>query len=61
MKKYNEEVVVLFAGDSGDGMQFLGKMFSDIIANSGNDISTISDFPAEIRPPKGTVEGVIRV
>ena len=52
------EIVVKFAGDSGDGMQMTGTQFSDISALLGVDLSTLPDFPAEIRAPKGTVSGV---
>ncbi len=53
-----EEVVVKFAGDSGDGMQFTGSQFSDTSAFVGNDLSTFPDYPAEIRAPEGTIAGV---
>lgn len=53
-----EEVVVRFAGDSGDGMQLTGTLFSFSSAIYGNDISTFPDFPAEIRAPQGTLGGV---
>jgi 2-oxoglutarate ferredoxin oxidoreductase subunit alpha len=53
-----EEVTVRFAGDSGDGMQLTGTLFSDATAQLGNDISTFPDYPAEIRAPQGTVGGV---
>jgi 2-oxoglutarate ferredoxin oxidoreductase subunit alpha len=53
-----EEVVVRFSGDSGDGMQLTGTLFSDTAAIYGNDISTFPDYPAEIRAPQGTVGGV---
>lgn len=53
-----EKVVVRFAGDSGDGMQFTGDQFTFTAALEGNDLATFPDFPAEIRAPKGTVEGV---
>ena len=53
-----EEVVVKFAGDSGDGMQLTGTQFSDTSAFIGNDLSTFPDYPAEIRAPQGTVAGV---
>lgn len=53
-----DEVVVKFAGDSGDGMQFTGSQFSDSSAFVGNDLSTFPDYPAEIRAPQGTVAGV---
>jgi 2-oxoglutarate ferredoxin oxidoreductase subunit alpha len=53
-----EEVVVKFVGDSGDGMQLTGSMFSDVAAIVGNDLATFPDFPAEIRAPQNTVAGV---
>lgn len=53
-----EEVVVKFAGDSGDGIQLTGAQFSDTSAFIGNDLATFPDFPAEIRAPQGTVAGV---
>lgn len=53
-----EHVVVRFSGDSGDGMQLTGTLFSDTLALGGNDISTFPDYPAEIRAPQGTVAGV---
>lgn len=53
-----EDVVVRFAGDSGDGMQLVGTLFSDSAAVAGNDISNFPDYPAEIRAPQGTVAGV---
>ena len=51
-------VVVRFAGDSGDGMQLAGTQFTDTSAVVGNDVATLPDFPAEIRAPAGTVAGV---
>jgi 2-oxoglutarate/2-oxoacid ferredoxin oxidoreductase subunit alpha len=51
-------VVVRFAGDSGDGMQITGDRFTSVSAAFGNDLSTLPDFPAEIRAPTGTVNGV---
>lgn len=53
-----KDVVVRFAGDSGDGMQFTGTQFSDTSALDGNDVSTFPDYPAEIRAPQGTIGGV---
>ncbi len=53
-----DEVVVRFSGDSGDGMQLTGTLFSNASAVFGNDISTFPDFPAEIRAPQGTIGGV---
>ncbi|MBC8105819.1 MAG: 2-oxoacid:acceptor oxidoreductase family protein, partial [Anaerolineae bacterium] len=51
-------VTIVFAGDSGDGMQLAGTQFTDTSALVGNDISTLPDFPAEIRAPAGTLAGV---
>ncbi|MGN0056816.1 MAG: 2-oxoacid:acceptor oxidoreductase subunit alpha [Phocaeicola plebeius] len=53
-----DDVVVRFSGDSGDGMQLAGNMFSNISATVGNDISTFPDYPADIRAPQGTLTGV---
>jgi len=53
-----ERVVVRFAGDSGDGMQLTGSLFSDAAAVAGNDFATFPDYPSEIRAPQGTVAGV---
>lgn len=53
-----EEVVIKFAGDSGDGMQLTGSQFTNDTALFGNDLGTFPDFPAEIRAPQGTVAGV---
>ena len=53
-----QHVVVRFCGDSGDGMQLTGTMFSSLSAILGNEISTLPDFPAEIRAPQGTLGGV---
>ena len=53
-----ENVIIRFAGDSGDGMQITGSMFTQNAALVGNDISTLPDFPAEIRAPAGTLPGV---
>ncbi|HEX2163459.1 MAG TPA: 2-oxoacid:acceptor oxidoreductase subunit alpha [Thermoanaerobaculia bacterium] len=52
------EVVIRFAGDSGDGMQLTGSQFTTTSALVGNDLSTLPDFPAEIRAPAGTMAGV---
>src|SRR4051794_22522778 len=51
-------VVIRFAGDSGDGMQLTGDRFTTASALFGNDLSTFPDYPAEIRAPAGTVNGV---
>ena len=53
-----ESAVVRFAGDSGDGMQFIGSQFTQSTALCGNDLATFPDFPAEIRAPAGTTFGV---
>ncbi|MDR3339678.1 MAG: 2-oxoacid:acceptor oxidoreductase subunit alpha [Candidatus Symbiothrix sp.] len=53
-----ERVVIRFSGDSGDGMQLVGTMFSNLSAELGNEIITFPDFPAEIRAPHGTLSGV---
>src|SRR6202789_169723 len=50
--------VIRFAGDSGDGMQLTGDRFTTASALFGNDLSTLPDFPAEIRAPAGTLAGV---
>jgi len=52
------KVVVRFSGDSGDGMQLTGDMFSQSSGIAGHDLTTIPDFPAEIRAPQGTISGV---
>src|ERR1700712_5420630 len=51
-------VVIRIAGDSGDGMQLTGDRFTQETAGLGNDLSTLPNFPAEIRPPAGTLLGV---
>lgn len=56
--KQLKEVVIKFAGDSGDGIQLTGNQFAETTALFGNDIATFPDFPAEIRAPIGTVPGV---
>ncbi|MDE6256260.1 MAG: 2-oxoacid:acceptor oxidoreductase family protein, partial [Muribaculaceae bacterium] len=53
-----DRVVIRFAGDSGDGMQLAGNIFSNISAGEGNEISTFPDYPAEIRAPQGSLSGV---
>jgi len=52
------DVTVMFAGDSGDGMQLTGTQFSNTTAFLGNDLNTLPDYPAEIRAPAGTIYGV---
>ena len=56
--KKKEEIVIKFAGDSGDGMQLTGGQFTNNTALTGNDLGTFPDFPAEIRAPAGTLAGV---
>jgi len=53
-----EHAVIRFAGDSGDGMQLTGNLFSDSTAFAGNDFATFPDYPSEIRAPQGTISGV---
>lgn len=53
-----QNIVIRFSGDSGDGMQLSGTLFSSLSAILGNEISTFPDFPAEIRAPQGTLSGV---
>jgi 2-oxoglutarate ferredoxin oxidoreductase subunit alpha len=53
-----DHLIVRFAGDSGDGMQLTGDRFTSVSASFGNDLSTMPDFPAEIRAPAGSVNGV---
>ena len=53
-----QDVVVKFVGDSGDGMQLIGTLFSNAAALAGNDLSTFPDYPAEIRAPHNTIAGV---
>ncbi|MGI8893864.1 MAG: 2-oxoacid:acceptor oxidoreductase subunit alpha, partial [Bacteroidia bacterium] len=53
-----DNVIIKFAGDSGDGMQLTGTQFTTTAALYGNDLSTFPDFPAEIRAPQGTLAGV---
>jgi 2-oxoglutarate ferredoxin oxidoreductase subunit alpha len=56
--KEPERVVIRFSGDSGDGMQLVGTLFSNLSAELGNEIITFPDYPAEIRAPHGTLSGV---
>ena len=56
--KMLEKVVVRFSGDSGDGMQLVGNIFSNVSAGIGNQISTFPDYPAEVRAPQGSLSGV---
>lgn len=57
-EKVVEEIVIRFSGDSGDGMQMTGTLFTDTSAYIGNGVSTFPDYPSEIRAPQGTVAGV---
>ena len=57
-KQEVEQIVVRFSGDSGDGMQLAGNIFSTISATVGNDICTFPDYPADIRAPQGVLTGV---
>ena len=56
--KVLDDVVVRFSGDSGDGMQLAGNIFSNVSAGVGNQISTFPDYPAEVRAPQGSLSGV---
>src|SRR6059058_5761494 len=56
--KQLDRVIIRFAGDSGDGMQLTGDRFTQESATFGNDLSTLPNFPAEIRAPQGTLPGV---
>lgn len=56
--KLLDKVVVRFSGDSGDGMQLAGNIFSNVSAGMGNQISTFPDYPAEVRAPQGSLSGV---
>ena len=56
--KVLDRVVVRFSGDSGDGMQLVGNIFSNVSAGVGNQISTFPDYPAEVRAPQGSLGGV---
>lgn len=58
MKESPAEIVIKFAGDSGDGIQLLGAQFTANTAIAGNDFATFPNYPAEIRAPKGTIHGV---
>ena len=58
IKTIQEEVTIKFAGDSGDGMQLTGNLFTDNTALTGSDLATFPDYPAEIRAPVGTLAGV---
>ncbi len=58
VKKIIPDATIRFAGDSGDGMQLVGKKFADATASEGADVNTFPDFPSEIRAPEGTLYGV---
>ncbi|MEG2282445.1 MAG: 2-oxoacid:acceptor oxidoreductase family protein, partial [Rikenellaceae bacterium] len=58
IEKVVDDVVIRFTGDSGDGMQMTGTLFTETSAYIGNGVSTFPDYPAEIRAPQGTVAGV---
>lgn len=53
-----DKVVIRFSGDSGDGMQLVGNIFTNVSAGLGNEVSTFPDYPAEIRAPQGSLGGV---
>lgn len=57
-KEKQENVVIKFAGDSGDGIQLLGSQFTSSTALKGNDLANFPDYPAEIRAPRGTIAGI---
>src|SRR5579859_3941842 len=57
-EEVRQDVVIKFAGDSGDGMQLTGSQFTNNTALLGLDLATFPDFPAEIRAPQGTLPGV---
>lgn len=56
--KFRQSIVVRFSGDSGDGMQLAGTIFSNVSAELGDQISTFPDYPAEVRAPQGSLSGV---
>ena len=56
--KTPDQIVIRFSGDSGDGMQLTGTLFSNLSAIIGNDISTFPDYPAEVRAPQGSLSGI---
>ena len=58
IEKIVEDIVIRFSGDSGDGMQMTGTLFTETAAYLGNGVSTFPDYPSEIRAPQGTVSGV---
>ena len=58
LQEERQSVVIVFSGDSGDGMQLTGGQFTNTSAVMGNDVSTFPDIPAEIRAPAGTIPGL---
>ena len=56
--QFRQSIVVRFSGDSGDGMQLAGNIFSNVSAGLGDRISTFPDYPAEVRAPQGSLGGV---
>ena len=56
-----DKVVVRFSGDSGDGMQLVGNIFTNVSAGIGNQVSTFPDYPAEIRAPQGSLLSLIHI
>ena len=56
--QFRQSIVVRFSGDSGDGMQLAGNIFSNVSAGLGDRISTFPDYPAEVRAPQGSLNGV---
>ncbi len=56
--RFLDKVVIRFSGDSGDGMQLAGNIFTNVSAGVGNEVSTFPDYPAEIRAPQGSLSGV---
>ena len=56
--RFRQSIVVRFSGDSGDGMQLAGNIFSNVSAEIGDIISTFPDYPAEVRAPQGSLNGV---
>jgi len=61
LEQYQDHIdssTIMFAGDSGDGIQLLGHQFADTTAIAGNDLSTLPDYPSEMRAPAGSLGGV---
>jgi len=57
-RKPIQDIVIKFVGDSGDGMQLLGSLFSEAVSYAGEDLATFPDFPSEVRAPRNTIWGV---